>query len=140
MYLYITIIISFLSWTGLARVVRGKFISLKKEDFVTAAKLSGLGDFPIIIKHLIPGFMSYLIVNLTLGIPGMIIGETSMSFLGLGIRSPATSWGVLLQEAQDIASIATFPWRLIPLFAVIITVLAFNFLGDGLSDAADPYK
>jgi peptide/nickel transport system permease protein len=140
MYLYITIIISFLSWTSLARVVRGKFITLKKEDFVTAAKLSGLGDFPIILKHLIPGFMSYLIVNLTLAIPNMIIGETSMSFLGLGIRSPATSWGVLLQEAQDISSIATFPWRLIPLFAVIITVLAFNFLGDGLRDAADPYK
>jgi peptide/nickel transport system permease protein len=140
MYLYITIIISFLSWTGLARVVRGKFITLRKEDFVTAAKLAGVGDFKIIVKHLVPGFMSYLIVNLTLAIPSMIIGETSMSFLGLGIRSPATSWGVLLQEAQDIASIATYPWRLIPLFAVIITVMAFNFLGDGLRDAADPYK
>ncbi|MDR1904554.1 MAG: ABC transporter permease [Treponema sp.] len=140
MYLYITVIISFLSWTNLARVVRGRFISLKKEDFVTAAKLAGLEDFMIVIKHLIPGFMSYLIVNLTLAIPGMIIGETSMSFLGLGIRSPATSWGVLLQEAQDISSIATFPWRLIPLFAVIVTVLSFNFLGDGLRDAADPYK
>ncbi|MDR1444098.1 MAG: ABC transporter permease [Treponema sp.] len=140
MYLFITIIISFISWTGLARVVRGRFISLKKEDFVTAARLAGVGNFMIIVKHLIPGFMSYLIVNLTLAIPGMIIGETSMSFLGLGIRSPATSWGVLLQEAQDISSIATFPWRLIPLFAVVITVMAFNFLGDGLRDAADPYK
>jgi peptide/nickel transport system permease protein len=140
MYLYITIIISFISWTGLARVVRGRFISLKKEDFVTAAKLAGVNNFKIILRHLIPGFMSYLIVNLTLAIPSMIIGETSMSFLGLGIRAPATSWGVLLQEAQDISSIATFPWRLIPLFAVIITVMAFNFLGDGLRDAADPYK
>ncbi|MDR2258762.1 MAG: ABC transporter permease [Treponema sp.] len=140
MYLAITIIISFLSWTSLARVVRGKFLTLKKEDFVTAARLAGVGNFKIILRHLVPGFMSYLIVNLTLAIPGMIIGETSMSFLGLGIRSPATSWGVLLQEAQDISSIATFPWRLIPLFAVIITVMAFNFLGDGLRDAADPYK
>jgi peptide/nickel transport system permease protein len=140
MYFFITIIISFISWTSLARVVRGRFISLKKEDFVTAARLAGVGNFKIILKHLIPGFMSYLIVSLTLAIPNMIIGETSMSFLGLGIRSPATSWGVLLQEAQDISSIASFPWRLIPLFAVIITVMAFNFLGDGLRDAADPYK
>lgn len=140
MYLYITIIISLLGWTGLARVVRGKFISLRQEDFVTAAKLAGVSDFQIILKHLVPGFMSYLIVNLTLGIPQMIIGETSMSFLGLGIRAPATSWGVLLQEAQEISSIASYPWRLIPLVAVVITVLAFNFLGDGLRDAADPYK
>ncbi len=140
MYLYITIIISLLGWTGLARVVRGKFISLRQEDFVTAAKLAGVSDFKIILKHLVPGFMSYLIVSLTLGIPQMIIGETSMSFLGLGIRAPATSWGVLLQEAQEIASIASYPWRLIPLVAVVVTVLAFNFLGDGLRDAADPYK
>lgn len=140
MYLYITVIISFISWTGLARVVRGKFISLRKEDFVMAARLAGVSDFKIILKHLVPGFMSYLIVNLTLGIPNMIIGETSMSFLGLGMRAPATSWGVLLKETQDITSIAQYPWRLIPLVAVIITVLAFNFLGDGLRDAADPYK
>jgi len=139
-YLYITIIISFISWTGLARIVRGKFISLRKEDYVMAAKIAGVSNFKIIIKHLVPGFMSYLIVSLTLGIPGMILGETSMSFLGLGIRSPATSWGVLLQEAQEITSIAIYPWRLIPLVAVVITVLAFNFLGDGLRDAADPYK
>lgn len=139
-YLYITIIISFISWTGLARVVRGKFISIRKEDYVMAAKIAGVSDFKIILKHLVPGFLSYLIVSLTLGIPGMIIGETSMSFLGLGIRSPATSWGVLLQEAQEITSIAVYPWRLIPLVAVVITVLAFNFIGDGLRDAADPYK
>ncbi len=140
MYLLITIIISLISWTGLARVVRGKFISLRQEDYVMAAKLAGVSDFKIMMKHLVPGFMSYLIVNLTLGIPSMIIGETSMSYLGLGIRSPATSWGVLLQETQNITSIAIYPWRLIPLGAVIITVLAFNFLGDGLRDAADPYS
>jgi len=140
MYLAITVILSFLGWTGLARVVRGRFISLRKEDFVTAARISGVSDAVIVVKHLVPGFMSYLIVSLTLAIPGMIMGETSMSFLGLGIRSPATSWGVLLQEAQDIASVANYPWRLIPLGLVIITVMAFNFLGDGLRDAADPYK
>jgi len=139
-YLYITIIVSFISWTGLARIVRGKFISLRKEDYIMAARIAGVSTWKIIIKHMVPGFMSYLIVSLTLGIPGMIIGETSMSFLGLGIRSPATSWGVLLQEAQEITSIAMHPWKLIPLFAVIITVLAFNFIGDGLRDAADPYK
>lgn len=140
MYLYITVIISFISWTGLARVVRGKFISLRNEDYVMAAELAGVSDLKIISKHLVPGFMSYLIVSLTLGIPGMIIGETSMSFLGLGMRAPATSWGVLLKETQDITSVAQYPWRLIPLVAVIIAVLAFNFLGDGLRDAADPYK
>ena len=140
MYILITIIMSFISWTSLARVVRGKFISLRKEDFVMAARLAGVSDFKIIMTHLVPGFMGYLIVNLTLEIPSMIIGETSMSFLGLGMRSPATSWGVLLQEAQDISNIALYPWKLIPLVFVIIAVLAFNFLGDGLRDAADPYK
>jgi len=139
-YLYITIIVSFLSWTGLARVVRGKFIALRKEDYIMAAKIAGVSNWKIITKHLVPGFMSYLIVSLTMGIPSMIIGETSMSFLGLGIRAPATSWGVLLQEAQEISNIAMYPWKLIPLFAVVISVLAFNFIGDGLRDAADPYK
>lgn len=140
MYIYITVILSFISWTGLARVVRSKFISLRKEDYVMAAKISGVSDIKTITVHLVPGFLSYLIVDMTLGIPGMIIGETSMSFLGLGIRSPATSWGVLLQEAQKIQNVAIYPWKLIPLFFVIIAVLAFNFLGDGLRDAADPYK
>ena len=139
-YFYITIILSFIEWTGLARVVRSKFLSLRNEDYVMAAKIAGLSNFKIIIVHLIPGFLSYLIVNMTLSIPGMIIGETSMSFLGLGIRSPATSWGVLLQEAQQIQNVALYPWKLIPLAYVIITVLTFNFLGDGLRDAADPYK
>ena len=140
MYFYITIILSLIGWTGLARVVRGKFISLRKEDFVMAAKLAGVSDFKIIIKHMIPGFLSYLIVNLTLGIPGSILGETSMSYLGLGMKAPATSWGVLLKETQDLVSVAQCPWKMIPLIFVIVTVLAFNFLGDGMRDAADPYK
>ena len=140
MYLYITIILSFIGWTGLARVVRGKFISLRNEDFIMAAKLAGVSDFKIIVKHMVPGFLSYLIVNLTLGIPGSILGETSMSYLGLGMKAPATSWGVLLQETQDLVSVAQCPWKMIPLIFVVITVLAFNFLGDGMRDAADPYK
>lgn len=140
MYLYITIIIAFISWTGLARVVRGKFIALRNEEFIMAAQIAGVSTWKIIIKHMVPGFMSYLIVNLTLGIPGMIISETSMSYLGLGMKAPATSWGVLLKETQDITSIAQYPWRMLPLVVVVITVLAFNFLGDGLRDAADPYK
>lgn len=140
MYLYIVIIFAFIGWTDLARVVRGKFISLKNEDYVVAAKIAGVGNTKIIVKHLLPGFLSYLVVATTLAIPNMILGETAMSFLGLGIRSPATSWGVLLQEAQKIENVALYPWKLIPLGAVIVTVLTFNFLGDGLRDAADPYK
>ncbi len=140
MYLLITVILSLIGWTGLARVVRGKFMSLKNEDYVLAARLAGVSDMKIIMKHMIPGFMSYLIVSLTLGIPSMIIGETSMSFLGLGIQAPATSWGVLLKEAQNVTNIVSHPWCLIPLFFVVLTVLAFNFLGDGMRDAADPYK
>lgn len=139
-FLLITVIMSLLSWPSLARTVRSKFLSLKKSDFVLAAKLSNVSDAKIITKHLVPGFMSYLIVNLTLGIPNMILGETSMSFLGLGMRAPATSWGVLLQECQSIDNIANCPWKLIPVIFVGLAVLAFNFLGDGLRDAADPYK
>lgn len=139
-FILITIIMSLLSWPTLARVVRGKFLSLKKEDYVLAARLSGVSNGKIIVRHLVPGFMSYLIVSLTLGVPNMILGETSMSFLGLGMRSPATSWGVLLQECQDINNIANCPWKLIPVIFVIVATLAFNFLGDGLRDAADPYK
>ena len=139
-YILITIIMSLLSWPGMARTVRGKFLSLKKTDYVMAARLAGVSNANIIRKHLVPGFMSYLIVNLTLGIPNMILGETSMSFLGLGMRAPATSWGVLLQECQNIGNIANCPWKLIPLIYVGVTVLAFNFLGGGLRDAADPYK
>ncbi len=139
-YFYITIILSFIGWTGLARVVRGKFISLREEDYVTAARVAGCGTMRIIATHLVPGFLSYLIVSMTLAIPSMIIAETSLSFLGLGIRSPATSWGVLLQEAQEIQNVVLYPWRLIPLLYVVVTVLAFNFLGDGIRDAADPYR
>ncbi|TVY05686.1 ABC transporter permease [Paenibacillus cremeus] len=140
MYIYIVIIFAFIEWTSLARIARGKFISLKNEEYVLAAKIAGVSDAKIIMKHLIPGFISYLVVATTLAIPGMILGETAMSFLGLGIRSPATSWGVLLQEAQHIDNVALYPWKLIPLGFVVIAVLAFNFLGDGLRDAADPYK
>ncbi|WP_036711184.1 ABC transporter permease [Paenibacillus pinihumi] len=140
MYLYIVIIFAFIGWTDLARVVRGKFISLKNEDYVVAAKIAGVSDGKIIVKHLLPGFISYLVVATTLAIPGMILAETAMSFLGLGIRSPATSWGVLLQEAQKIENVALYPWKLFPLGIVILTVLTYNFLGDGLRDAADPYK
>lgn len=139
-FVFITIIMSALSWPGLARIVRSKFLALKNEDYVIAAKVGGVGDGTIILKHLVPGFMSYLIVSLTLSIPGMILGETSMSFLGLGMRAPATSWGVLLQECQSISNIANCPWKLIPVIFVIMAVLAFNFLGDGLRDASDPYK
>ena len=139
-FIAITIIMSLLSWPRLARTVRSRFLSLREEDFVLAARLAGVSDFKIIIKHLVPGFMSYLIVNLTLGIPNMILGETAMSFLGLGMRAPATSWGVLLQETQSVSNIANHPWKLIPVLFVGISVLAFNFLGDGLRDAADPYK
>lgn len=140
MYFYITIILSFINWTGMARVVRGKFLSLKNEDYVMSARLSGVSTWKIIWKHLVPGFMSYLIVSMTLSIPGSIVGETSMSYLGLGIKSPATSWGVLLQEASSVTDVASNPHKLIPIIFVTITVLAYNFLGDGLRDAADPYK
>ena len=140
MYFYMTLILSFINWTGMARVVRGKMLSLKNEDYVMAARLSGVSTWNIIWTHLVPGFMSYLIVSMTLGIPGSIVGETSMSYLGLGIKSPATSWGVLLQEASAVTEIASHPHKLIPIIFVVITVLAFNFLGDGLRDAADPYK
>ncbi len=140
MYFYMTLVLSFINWTGMARVVRGKMLSLKNEDYVMAARLSGVSTWSIIWKHLVPGFMSYLIVSMTLGIPGSIVGETSMSYLGLGIKSPATSWGVLLQEASAVTEIASNPHKLIPIIFVVITVLAFNFLGDGLRDAADPYK
>ncbi len=140
MYFYMTLILSFINWTGMARVVRGKMLSLKNEDYVMAARLAGVSTWNIIWKHLVPGFMSYLIVSMTLSIPGSIVGETSMSYLGLGIKSPATSWGVLLQEASAVTEIASNPHKLIPIIFVTITVLAFNFLGDGLRDAADPYK
>jgi len=127
-------------WCGLARVVRGKLLELREEDFAMAAKIAGATEGRVITRHLLPSFLSYLIVNLTLAVPGMILGETALSFLGLGMRAPAVSWGVLLQEAQNIQTVALHPWLLIPGLFVIVTVLTFNFLGDGLRDAADPYK
>lgn len=138
-YFGITIILSILGWTGLGRQVRGRFLALRSEDFVLAARLGGAKDFGIIIRHMVPSFMSHIIASLTLSIPGIILAETSLSFLGLGLRQPAISWGVLLQEAQNIRTVALAPWLLLPGLAVVITVLAFNFLGDGLRDAADPF-
>jgi peptide/nickel transport system permease protein len=138
-YFAITIIISLIGWTELARVVRGRFLSLRQEDFVMAAELSGCGQMRIIFTHLVPSFLSHIIAATTLAIPAMIISETSLSFLGLGLRPPAISWGVLLQQAQNIQALAISPWLLIPSIPVTIVILAFNFMGDGLRDAADPY-
>ena len=139
-YFAITIILSVIGWCGLARVVRGKLLELREEDFVMAARVAGAGDGTIIARHLLPGFLSYLIVNITLAIPNMILGETALSFLGIGIRPPVVSWGVLLKDAQNIKTLAQAPWLLAPALFVIVTVLSFNFLGDGLRDAADPYR
>jgi peptide/nickel transport system permease protein len=138
-YFAITIIISLVGWTELARVVRGRFLSLRQEDFVMAAELAGCGQMRIIFTHLVPSFLSHIIAATTLAIPTMIISETSLSFLGLGLRPPAISWGVLLQQAQNIQALAISPWLLIPSIPVTIVILAFNFMGDGLRDAADPY-
>ncbi len=138
-YFAITIIISLVGWTELARVVRGRFLSLREEDFVMAAELAGCSQMRIIFTHLVPSFLSHIIAATTLAIPAMIISETSLSFLGLGLRPPAISWGVLLQQAQNIQALAISPWLLIPAIPVTIVILAFNFMGDGLRDAADPY-
>jgi peptide/nickel transport system permease protein len=139
-YFGITIILGLIDWTGLARAVRSKVLALREEDFATAAVLLGAGTPRVIGRHLIPSFMSHLIASATLSIPAMILGETALSFLGLGLRPPITSWGVLLTEAQNINVVALYPWLMLPVVPVIITVLAFNFLGDGLRDAADPYS
>lgn len=135
----ITIILGLLDWPGLARAVRSKLLSLREEDFVKAAELMGASKQRIIARHLIPNFMSHLIASATLSIPSMILGETALSFLGLGLRPPVTSWGVLLNEAQNLAAVQLHPWLLFPMVPVVIVVLAFNFMGDGLRDAADPY-
>lgn len=139
-YFGISLVLAIVGWTGLARVVRGKLISLREEDYVLAAKLSGLSERAIITRHLLPGFLSYLIVHLTLAIPHMILGETALSFLGLGIQPPAVSLGTLLQDSQNVQTVTINPWLLLPGGLVVIIVIAFNFLGDGLRDAADPYK
>jgi peptide/nickel transport system permease protein len=138
-YFGITIILSLISWTGLARVVRSKFLSLREEDFIMAAMLSGTTELRIIFRHLLPSFLSHIIASLTLSIPGLILSETSLSFIGLGLRPPTISWGVLMREAQNLVVVAKAPWLLTPGLLIVITVLSFNFMGDGLRDAADPY-
>jgi peptide/nickel transport system permease protein len=138
-YFAITIILSLIGWTELARVVRGRFLSLRTEDFVTAAQLDGASDWRIITRHMVPSFTSHIIAAATLAIPGMILAETALSFLGLGLQPPIVSWGTLLQEAQNIRTLASAPWLLAPGVCVVVVILAFNFFGDGLRDAADPH-
>lgn len=139
-YFAITVVLSLLGWTPLARVVRGKMLSLREEDYAIAARLLGASHGRIIFRHLLPGFASHIIVTLTLRVPTMILGETSLSFLGLGLRPPIVSWGVMLKDCMNMQIVANYPWLLLPLFFIIATVLSFNFLGDGLRDAADPYS
>jgi peptide/nickel transport system permease protein len=138
-YFGIVVILSLVSWTGLARVVRGKFMSLREEEFVMAAKLNGASESRVIFKHMLPSFTSHIIAALTLSVPAMILGETALSFIGLGLQEPAISWGVLLKHAQRITVLANSIWLLIPGVFVVIAILCFNFVGDGLRDAADPY-
>jgi peptide/nickel transport system permease protein len=138
-YFAITIILSIIGWTGLARVVRGKMLSLREEDYTLAARGAGASSWRIITRHLLPGFTSHLIVSITFSIPAVILAETSLSFIGVGIQPPAVSWGTLLQDAQNLTAVAQQNWLLIPALFVIATVLLFNFVGDGLRDAADPY-
>ena len=138
-YFGMIVILSLIGWTGLARVVRGKIIALREEDFAMAARIAGATEMRIIRKHLLPSFFSYLIVSVTLSVPGMILAETSLSYLGLGLRPPVISWGVLLQQAQSLQVLTNYPWIMWPGAFVIVVVLAFNFVGDGLRDAADPY-
>lgn len=139
-YFIITLILATFAWTSLARVVRGRFISLREEEFVASAKLDGNRAPRLIFRHMLPSFASYLIAAMTLSIPNMILAETSLSFLGLGLQPPVVSWGVLLESAQDVRVVASAPWLLTPGLAVVVAVLALNFVGDGLRDAADPYK
>jgi peptide/nickel transport system permease protein len=139
-YFGITVIISLIGWTGLARVVRGRFLAMREEEFVMAAGLDGASEMRIILRYMVPSFFSHIIASTTLAIPAMILAETSLSFLGLGLRPPVVSWGVLLKDAQSVRSVLQAPWQLWPAAAVVIAVLALNFLGDGLRDAADPYS
>jgi len=139
-YFAITIIISLFAWTDLARVVRGRFLGLRYEEFVTAAKVAGASERRIIFRHMLPSFYSHIIAAASLALPLMIISETTLSFLGLGLRPPAISWGVLLKDAQNVQTIALSPWLLIPAIPVIVAILSLNFMGDGLRDAADPYS
>jgi len=138
-YFGITVVLSIFGWTGMARTVRGKFLALREEDYVMAARLSGSGEGRIMFRHMLPGFYSHIIATISLSIPSMIIGETSLSFLGLGLRPPAVSYGIMLIQAQNPVTVALYPWLMFVAIPVIIVILAFNFLGDGLRDAADPY-
>ena len=138
-YFSITLILGLMDWTGLARAVRSKVLSLREDDYVVAAQLMGARSSRIVFRHLVPGFMSHLIAAATITIPTMILGETALSFLGLGLRPPIVSWGVMLNEAQNINVVVLYPWLVYPIVPVILVILAFNFLGDGLRDAADPY-
>ncbi|SDT38919.1 ABC transporter permease [Microlunatus soli] len=138
-YFMITLILSLVGWTGLARVIRGRFLQTRDEDYVLAARLDGVRTRRIILRQMLPAFTSHIIATVSLAVPGMILAETSLSFLGLGLRAPAVSWGVLLQDAQNVQTVATAPWLMLPGVAVIIAVVAFNFVGDGLRDSADPY-
>jgi len=139
-YAIITVALSLLYWTGMARVVRGKILSLREEDYALAAQLLGASSGRILFRHLVPGFTSHIIVSVSLSVPGMILGETTLSFLGLGLRPPIVSWGVMLQDCLNLSVIADYPWLLMPVGAIVLTVLACNFLGDGMRDAADPYS
>ncbi len=139
MYMGITLVLSLLGWTGLARVVRGKILALREEDYAVAARLLGASHGRVLFRHLVPGFTSHIIVVLTLSVPAMILGETALSFLGLGLRPPVVSWGVMLQDTMQLQAVANYPWLLMPVLPIVVTVLAFNFLGDGMRDAADPY-
>ena len=139
-YFAITLILALTSWPGLARIVRSKLLEVRTEDFVVAARVGGLKDRAIISQHLLPASLSYLIVHMTLAVPGMILAETSLSFLGLGLRAPVVSWGTMLQAAQNVGAVNSYPWLMWPAAFVVITIMAFNFMGDGLRDAADPYK
>ena len=139
-YLGITVVLSLLGWTGLARAVRGKIMALREEDYAVAARLLGAGHGRILFKHLVPGFTSHIIVSLSLAVPGMILGETALSFLGLGLRPPVVSWGVMLQDCMHMQTVALYPWLLMPVVFIVTAVLAFNYVGDGIRDAADPYS
>ena len=139
-YLGITVVLSLLGWTGLARAVRGKIMALREEDYAVAAKLLGAGHGRILFRHLVPGFASHILVSLSLSVPGMILGETSLSFLGLGLRPPVVSWGVMLQDCMHMQTVAHYPWLLTPVLFIVLAVLVFNYVGDGIRDAADPYS
>ena len=140
LYFAITLVISLFAWTDTARVVRGKFLSMREEDFVLAARLTGATNRRLIFRHMVPSFVSHIITVLTLAIPGMIVAETALSFLALGLQAPAISYGVLLRDAQNLQAVALYSWLMIPAIAVMVAVLAFNFVGDGVRDAADPYS